>query len=706
MSTWLINDTAPSALGLSVVGGTFRSGSASSVQLRAEVDFDAAEVFEYEDDVVIKLDGSAFFKGKVRAIPKSGSAADEAQEFLVEDAWAELERTTYQEPWASATGSVLVPRVFLGVNAAGAPIPLGEQIEEVLDFAIAAGVSLQKGSIPTGILLWPEEVDGMSCAEVIRTSLRFHPDWIPWIDHSTTPPTFNVQPVSAATALSKAVTECSEIQITERQDMLPDVVRIAFITATVVDDDVLRSVTVQKYPADGADSGPGVLSISVDLQGSKTSIQKQQVQTRHIPTTLEDGVLTAKAWLKLKCPSLAGLADAKFTVSDWDRKVIAETETPPDPINPEAVRLGGPGTTIALTDVPRELVKGSIAEWMRRKVGKVRVSWKLEPAAGATLAERKLIASAPSYDTVTATNAVTKIYKGLSSWTPGEDAPAGIAESYYNTIRNGARFEGSVTIPEADLSARWHGKKFNLTSGVTAWATMAAPIHEVSWDAETDVATISFGPTPSYAFHDFMEYLKLLRRRQPAWISTAERTGSDLGAESSASANGDIVGAFDGAKDDKEWLLTSPPVSPFRVYQTGETEGTILPGRLILDVEDFTAVSITTPDPITLAATTKVWLELDTSSFWSAGTITATIETGTTWPAGVTFSGSAPYASTESIVRIGQVGSGALPEGRDGFDLVISGTAYHWEQMLNDHLCVQVHTVDGKSAAMGAPFAG
>lgn len=538
MSVWLVNDAMPSAAGLEVIGGSFRTGSASTVQLAAARDFDASQLYSYDGDVVIKRDGDVFFRGKVRAIPKNGSAATEGHDYLVEDAWAELERTTYQEPWKVNGGTVLMPRAFLGVNSAGVRIRLDQQITEALDFAIDAGVDLQIGSIPTtGMLLWPSEVDGMSCAEVIRQSLRYHPDWIPWIDHSTSPPTFNVTPRASADGLPLAVTDLTDFDVTETQDRMPSCVRICFVTANTVDDEIYRSVSVQKYPTDGPDSGPGVLAITVDLQGVQMSIQKQQVQTRTIP----EDASTAKAYLKAKFPAIADLADTDFTVDAWDREVIAETETPPDPINPNATRLVG--TT--LTDLPRELFRGTVAEWMRKKVGAVRLTWTITPTGTASEADIEKLSRIPSGATVTSTNAVTKIYKGISSFIPGEDAPAGIAEAYYNTIRNACQFEGTATLVTSALTGRWHGKKLNLSGGVSAWASMGAPIHSISWDAESEEASIQFGPNPYYAAQDFIEYAKLLRKRPVNWITTNERDSSEMGDDSGASSAGDIVGPFD-----------------------------------------------------------------------------------------------------------------------------------------------------------------
>ena len=83
MSTWLVNDASPESLGLEVVGGAFRSGRASSVQLARTTNFDASESpFTQGAAVVIKKDGAVFFRGKVRACDKSGSGSSEGQDFF------------------------------------------------------------------------------------------------------------------------------------------------------------------------------------------------------------------------------------------------------------------------------------------------------------------------------------------------------------------------------------------------------------------------------------------------------------------------------------------------------------------------------------------------------------------------------------------------------------------------------------------------
>jgi hypothetical protein len=547
MSTWLINDQSPEYYGLRVVGGTFRSGRASSVQLSRAVAFEASESFAHGASVVIKRDGSPFFRGKVRAIDKGGSATDEGQDYLVEDVWAELELLTYQEPWlirqSDYTGIAYSPTVILGMNSAGTRINVGQQISEVLTFAIARGLSLTAGTMPTGMMLWPSEVNGMSCAEVIRDCLRYYPDWVPWIDHSTSPPTFNVTPRATATTHSLAVTQCTNFRCTKTQDRIPAGVRIVYLTASKIDDEVYRSMSIDQYPTvSGAElvaaAGPGILVTTVELAGMTMQIQKQQVQTRTLPTSSAG----AKDYLRLKFPAIKDLADTDFNITEWTTAVIPEDDDEVDPIDVKLERIPGSDRS----DLPRELVKGAIAEWMQKKVGRVLIEFKVEATGTATEEETAKLAKLPPSLTVTATNAVSKIYKGISSYTAGEDAPSGVAQAFYTTLVNGCYFEGSATLRDVEIATdNYHGGVLNLTGGVSEWSTMKAPIHAVSWDLSTCETVLDFGPNPEFSFQDFMEFLKLLNKRPNNEYTVNERAGEFLGDDAGISARGDSVGAYD-----------------------------------------------------------------------------------------------------------------------------------------------------------------
>lgn len=537
---WTINGSTPAALGLEIVGGSFRTGAPGEMTLRRVAAFDATPLYSYGQTVSLVRGDTQFFRGKVVSRPVYGRPASEGQTIRVMDAWQDLEDTIYQEPWAVGTGSVNFPIAILGLDDEGDPLTTGEQIEAAINYAISAGVDLQLGTVPAGLPLWPMEVRNISCAEVIRISTRLHPDWVPWIDYATTPPTLHVTARAAMTEKSVSVAGEGDVEtfdIERRDDLKPAAVIITYQTATIIDGVTYRDTIKDKWPSGGPDAGPRVLSALIELAGGQMQFQKSRIQTRTIPDD-ESGV---KAWLKLKFPSLAAVDDADMDVISFTPELIAETETLPDPINPLATRL----SVADVDDLPRELVRGTIEDWMRKKVGQVHISFVVEADPGASDETKAAIASLPTGTTITATNAVTKIYKGVTQWVAPEAAPAGIAQAVYEALET-YQFQGSVTLVKEDVTADvWHGRKLNIGGGLGEWATMDAAIHQSSFDIESGTGTISFGPAPYLAAEDFLELQRMLRGRQPTWMSQEERISNELGATDAPGSKGDTVAGFD-----------------------------------------------------------------------------------------------------------------------------------------------------------------
>lgn len=102
----------------------------------------------------------------------------------------------------------------------------------------------------------------------------------------------------------------------------------------------------------------------------------------------------------------------------------------------------------------------------------------------------------------------------------------------------------------------------------------------------------------------------------------------------------------------------------------------------------------------TLASNTYVWLQFTVSSL----AVTAiSRQTGTAWPSLVVTSGS-PAAQTQFNVPIGKV-TASKPTA-PGFEFTISGTAYHFEQLLFSHLLVELRINNNLPVLYGYPFSG
>lgn len=540
--------SALAALGLSTPAVNFRVMAVSTARMVCHRDFDSADAwYEYDDEVTIYRDGTPFFTGRVQDITDSADDTSEVRTLDLADAWLDLEQIIYQEPWAAGFTTVMYPRAILGRNAAGTRISTGTQIGEVIDYAITQGASIAKGHIAAGITLWPSEIRNQSCESVILGEMRFHPDWIAWLDHTTSPVTFHARPKSALESVTVDITDehVGAFSNTEVKRTVPRGVVITYESANTVDGEVYRA-TYQDTA--GETTGRRIATAMVDLEGMNVSYQKSRIEVRNLPT--DDESMTA--WMKLKFPELAALPDNIFSFVDLSFQLAPEPTQPP-PVNPNAIRIAVP----TAADLPRELVKGSVEDWMRKKVGRVLVKYKLRCQRNATKAQRKVMEpfitlfegddiaeEKPKVISITATNAITKLYKGVSSYTAGEGRPEGVAAAMFAAATE-QQYEGFVTVSKEDVPAgRWHGKKLTLRNG-EAEIFSGAVIHSATMDIEAGSMTLNYGPMGWLSAGDFLDLQRILNKRPVMWMSAAERTSNELGSELSAGSKGDIVSGYD-----------------------------------------------------------------------------------------------------------------------------------------------------------------
>lgn len=107
--------------------------------------------------------------------------------------------------------------------------------------------------------------------------------------------------------------------------------------------------------------------------------------------------------------------------------------------------------------------------------------------------------------------------------------------------------------------------------------------------------------------------------------------------------------------------------------------------------------------PITLTASTKIWLKGSVSSLSTIGSLSIT----TTNPALPVTTAGSPAAQTEYHVLIGKV-TASNPDA-PGFEFVSGGTTYHFEQCLFSHLMLEFRTLSRFSTTpiiYPFPFAG
>jgi hypothetical protein len=534
--------------GLSVPQVAFKAMGVSTARMAATRHYDSEEAWwAYDQLVTIYRDGAPYFTGRVGENPDSADASTEGRMLFLSDAWADLQEVIYREPWGVGSGSFLYPRCVLGMNAAGERIDNGAQIGEVIDYLITQGAAIQKGDIADGFTLWPSEARNADCESIILGELQFNPDWLAWLDHTTVPPTFHALPKADLDPLTIDIADenVASHEFAEVKRTVPLGVSIIYDSAATIDGEVFRQSYVDEA---GVTTGRRVIRAMIDLEGMDVQYQKSRVETRTLPTN----AATMTAWMKLKYPELLDVPDGAF---DWSgtELALAPEGAQPDPVNPKAQRIAKESAS----DLPRELVRGAIEDWMRVKVGRVMVKWKLKATNAATDENKKLMDpfltfrdgmveadEKPKLISVTATSAVTKLYKGVSSFTAGEGRPEGLAAAIFAAATE-QQWEGGVTTVDIDVPAESHvGKRLTLVDGETTLLE-GAVIHAASADIEEGALSVSFGPMPYLSAGDFLDLQRILNRRQVRWFSTEERTSNTLGAPTSGSSKGDNVGPFD-----------------------------------------------------------------------------------------------------------------------------------------------------------------
>jgi hypothetical protein len=566
-------------------------------------DYDSEEGWWAEDSLATiyrSEDGGTpvpFFRGRVIEAPATANPETELRTLRLADAWGDLEEIIYQEAWAIGGGTTLLPKALLGKNPAGAEISTGAQIRAAVAYAITQGADLQLGTVDDGVTVWPSEITNTSCADVILGELRWNPSFAAWIDHSTSPPTFHARAASglATETINIAGEGVASFQTAKLVRAIPRGVRIVYEDAANLDGDVYRSTYLDTA---GETTGRRIMHAIIELAGMSQQRQKSRVRVREIPGEGGGNLAAQKAFLAANFPELAALPDGDWTLENFATALAPDPLPHPQAISPKAPRLAPANKT----DVPNQLVTGTIEDWMRKYSGRVAVSYDLLPSPAAPAVSRKWLENfagrAKSF-TITATNATTRLYKSTNSFTEGEGRPEGIAAAVF-AAASAEKHEGSITLAGGDVPATaWPGKKVILADGETV-ITPATVIHSATLEIPAGVTVLEFGPLPYLSAGDLMELQRMARGRPVTWMSQEERASNQLGAEGSPSAKGDTVSGYEtpqlisppggGETLQRQWKATR--ASATAIDCTGGTL-TSQAGFAVITVDDVTALSAT-----------------------------------------------------------------------------------------------------------------
>ncbi len=308
----------------------------------------------------------------------------------------------------------------------------------------------------------------------------------------------------------------SGLDLTPRYDLQAPAVVLKFEQTNDIDNDTFTSLIVQPAPSDGDGRRAGRDGDDARFGGRAGDLSEAAGADGVIPASdTSSGVID---WWKGKFPWLNDFDDADLMVVSGTQTLTIE--------NPSNY----PGIT--LSDVPNELLEGSVAAWMNLNAAPLLVSATLQ-YTGAATDESSAVFGATNqrvvYTRVIGTNAETQTYSRLTSETEAEPVPTGLAQALYDAV-SVLQYDGVLELTEQECSGVGApGSLLNLTGGRAEWATMAAQIQRVEEKIDLGQTKITVGPAKHLGHAELTTLLRVNRNRRISYRLSERTTGSGSG---------------------------------------------------------------------------------------------------------------------------------------------------------------------------------
>jgi hypothetical protein len=554
----------------------FLSQRASSVSLRLPgVPPAVAPAIPFESRITLwsgRTLTAGVYSGGVRQFQglrtdRSGTADPRGagSSYVFEDEWYFLDHCPFQQAWvrlAAAGGppnyvpfsSVVLFQPNPGQTYVPAPvnglIHTGQQIRDILNWAVSLGASLQVGQIDPALYQAWYPLPNVKCGDAIRHCLRLHPDCFTELDYSTTPPTFNVRQRANLTAvnLPYAATDSSGRRhlatgIQPRPELQPRRVAIFY---RVISNQYLLASPVDIYPNTSlAVTGPVITGQSVGGPSAPYTAGGSPVvgtamsgitgnATLTIPVGAPGGLRALDFAVDLQGPQLAvstaAITTAPFDPTNlawWRQKVPALAQGIPAS-GPGALQLlsttvnGGGPTDISVLDASTLDAYGNLSHpvnlatftsellpqsapmaWMTASSGgplqvlEVTVSAHFSYARQKNVGSGTLVIARPNDHVhsvrVKLCNSASVSGSYSQYLTTGEAIPANLAQSVYASLAT-LQYSFTHSLVERPFNG-WlkPGRHaINLTGGAPAWSNMQATLARSEFRMHLDAAGVAF----------------------------------------------------------------------------------------------------------------------------------------------------------------------------------------------------------------------
>jgi hypothetical protein len=470
-STW--NTCA--SLGISRPRLTLRANGLDELQFDVDGDFLASDAFAYGTTLHLSYgvtdNGNTTyttrFIGRVNTIPRQATSNSETMQYQVHGGWWWLEEIDYCQTWQILNNTThqlvntTLPRVVLGQSDSGAARTMGQEIAAAIDWAIARGAPIAKGTIDYLATCPSSEHTNITVAQVIRQVIQLQPDTVCYFDYSTGTPVFHCRAASNLTPVNVAAlqTDMDSISMVPRYDLQLPGITINYEITTTVDGASWKSIST-----DSAGNPPDARSANViyPMSGAQieTATQAITIDTYPVDTA-------SKTFWRTHIPWLSDIADGDLTISNVTRS--------------GSKSLGG------------YLLTGQIVSWMG--VDSEEETWtaeidyvsKTSGSIDSSVESRKV-----SFRLLSC-GGTSKTYRTTLSYTAAETPPNGLAAALYASWGR-LHWDGQFRLTEEEVTFQVRPcNTCNITGGLSAWSSMVALVPEVVYDIEAGTSSVTTG---------------------------------------------------------------------------------------------------------------------------------------------------------------------------------------------------------------------
>ncbi len=522
--TWKINGNDAATLGINVLSLKTVNQAPGEFSFQVPGNMAANTAYPYRSTVTLLRNSTCWFRGVVTTVPRAGEPRRETIQIVAQDAWYYLDNITFEQDWSvwsdGAVVSASKARCILGRNKAGEQQTNGQVIREALSWAIGSGAPIQIGTIEPSAQIPATEDQDITCSQVIQQMLRWSPDTVCYWTYNGTTPVFNCRyrrNLPAATFNLNEGAPNSTVEITARPDLQLPAVVLKYEKTNSNDNNSYSTIEIDKYPTSATGREIGAFVGTVNLSGFSQSFMYQRVETANIATGTEE-------WWQLKFPWMADRI--KYPLI----KVYAIARSGAK--CPDGESSSGEMRYKVINDLPRELIDGQVLDWMQKDAGEETVTAKVHYKQVNEDGTEEEVEDQDIAITITATDATTRKYWRMSSYSGAETTPSGLAQELYTSCA-AMHYQGSISIIEQECTGKYAlGQVLNLMGGISEWTAMKALVQSVSYHLDSGTTTVNIGPPQQLGFADLVELLKVTRNSRPSMSVTVRESGDIASSDS------------------------------------------------------------------------------------------------------------------------------------------------------------------------------